>query len=390
MLIPIAASCETCSRNSDNDLGTPPSWDDDCDSGMPSLTDRATEKEVKELLDSLPRNLHKDKEQQQQQQQNADHATLSAKQLDTLAEEESTLVEEEGDDLEEEGLVVAWQYRKEVQQERLGLSNVTATGSSRSNNNTGAGSAAAVYCHSYDLQGRLADQMNVEATIVPVGCCCECCHHTTRQNCGFQYFRQLIQQLETIMAEQPRKVIRVLLYHPDTASLAIALPLFLNHIRSARLPVVVLVTVQPWTVAVRSKSTAATAQLRHLRRSADAVLETESFVGRHTYPPPPEFRHLHGLLRIRKASTCTLAASVGHFANLTVQKRPAAVLYGLRRDRRKLHLTLLHIPPEDYAADGGSVGAGAVRSGAGRRTPATSAGGGAGGCGSSGGGSLDF
>ena len=326
----------------------------------------ATEKDVRELLDSLPRNLHKDK-----QQQSAEDAAVSAQQpLDTLAEEQ---------DDSEEGLVVAWQYRKDVQQERLGLSNVSTAGSSsRNSSNTGS---AGVYCHSFDLQGRLADQMKVEATIAPVGCCCSCCSHATPRDCGFHYFRQLVQQLETILSQQPRKVIRVLLYHPETSSLSVALPLFLHHIRSARLPVVVLVVVQPWTVA-GSASTA----LWRLRRCADAVLETESFVARSVHPPPPEFRHLHGLLRVRRAATCT---GLEHFAAATVQKRPAATVYGFKRDRRKLHLTLLHIPPEDYAADGGSVGGGAVRSGAGRRKVEVGAG-----CGSGGGGGgtspLDF
>ena len=321
------------------DFGAPrPWWEDDESSRSP-----ATKKGVNELLNSLPRNLHKDK-----QQQNADNAAPSA-QLDTLTEEDP---ENNNEEESEEGLVVAWQYRKDVQQERLGLSST----SGKSRRNTGD---SAVYCNSYDLQGRLADQMSVEATIVPMGCC-SCCNRTTIQSCGFHYYRQLVQQVENIMAEQqPRKVIRVLLYHPETTSLAVALPMFLNHIRDARLPVVVMVAVQPWTVA-------ANRSLRHLRRCADVVLEVESFVARRTFPPPPEFRHLHGLLRVRKAATCTMATAVGHFANMTVQKRPAAALYGLQRDRRKLHLTLLHIPPEDYAADGGSVGSGAVRSGAGR------------------------
>ena len=206
--------------------------------------------------------------------------------------------------------------------------------------------------------------------------------HCSRQTCGVQYYKQLIERVEQMLMDQPRRVVRVLLYHPETSCLAVALPLFLNHICDAKLPVVVMVTVQPWTISSKRS-------LRHLQRSSDVVLEVESFVGRQTFPPPPEFQHFHGLLRIRKATTCNLLSSVGHFCHSTVQKRPVASLFGLKRDRRKLHLQLLHIPPEDYAAEGGSVGSGAVRSGAGRPTrQATTLG-----CSSSGGGggdALDF
>jgi len=381
LLIPIAASsCEKCHSSSD-DLSTPPLMWGDSEHSRSNAPSVATKNYVASLLASLPRNLHIDK-QQQQQQQNATTSNSANQQLGSLAEENE-------EDEAEEGLVVAWQYRKEIQQERLGLSNNSSSGGSttaNSNNRTGNSAGGTVYCHSYDLQGQLADQINVvqATTIVPMGCCCSTCFLSkrhSRQNCGFRYYSQLIQQVEMMMKEQPRKVIRVLLYHPEPTCLAVALPLFLNHICDAKLPVVVLVSMQPWTLSLSSQLS-----LRHLQRTADVVLEVESFAGRQAYPPPSEFRHLHGLLRIRKATTCTLANSIGHFCHLTVQKRPVASLFGLKRDRRKLHLQLLHIPPEDYAADGGSVGSGAVRSGAGR--PARQA---TSGCSSSGGGgALDF
>jgi hypothetical protein len=104
-----------------------------------------------------------------------------------------------------------------------------------------------------------------------------------------------------------------------------------------------------------------------LSRTCDAVLSTEGFASRKEYPPPPEFRHLQGLLTIAKVSTVTAATANGggHFGDMTISKRPAAFIYGCKRDRRKLHIPLLHIPPEDYAEGGGSVGSGA-RSGGGK------------------------
>jgi hypothetical protein len=177
--------------------------------------------------------------------------------------------------------------------------------------------------------------------------------------------------------------VRLLLYHPRLAVMSVALPLLLTHIRTHQLPVVILVTVQPWT----SRDSPAT--IRLLQRACDVVLETESFASRREFPPPAEFRSLHGLLKIRKMSTVTAATAHGggHFADMTVTKRPAANLYGLKRDRRKLHIQLLHIPPEDYAEGGSSVGGG-VRSAAGRPPPKKEA---SSGCGSGGGSSpLDF
>jgi PAXNEB protein len=326
------------------------------------------ENTVHELLQSLPRNLHKDKQQQQQQlaasTQGAEKIGLSV-----LDEEEENREEES-----EEGLVVAWQYRKDVQAKRLGLSPSTSSssGSSRDQNS--------LYCFSYDLQGRLSDQMDIRANIAPMGCCC--CRHKNARQCGFDLYRQLVQKVGEIRAEFPRRVIRVLLLDSPRAH-AVALPLFLNHVRLQQLPVVVFVSLRPGGVH-SGVGDNGNASCRTLQRCADVVLETECFVARRVYPPPPEFRHLHGLLKVRKASTCTLATAVGHFCDMTVQKRPAADLYGLQRDRRKLHIKMLHIPPEDFAADGGSVGAGAVRSGAGRPAQST-------GCGSGHGSSvLDF
>lgn len=362
LICPKAATCESCQSKSDF-CATSPVWGGDESSDKLSI---ATDEDIAALLRSLPRNLHKDK---QEQQQNATEI-IANQQLDSLAEVNE---EEEA----EEGLVVAWQYRKDVQRERLGLSNdkTKTKMPSRSGDR-------AVYCHSYDLQGRLADQMDVyhATSVVPVGCCSQCSlkMFQSRQSCGFQYYSQLIQQVEQILTDQPRKVVRVLLHHPETTCLAAALPLFLEHICQSKFPVVVMVVVQPWTIVSKQS-------MRHLQRSADVVLEVESFVGRSNYPPPPEFRHLHGLLRIRKATTCNLVTAVGHLCHVTVPKRPVASLFGLKRDRRKLHLQLLHIPPEDYAAEGGSVGSG-VRSGAGRSTRQATLG-----CSSSGGGgTLDF
>jgi hypothetical protein len=317
-------------------------WEEQQDAEVAS---NVTDAEINELLQSLPRNLHRDKKSKAGLSESTPAAPNA---LETLEEGE-----EEGEDNADEGLTIAWQYRKDVQLKRNG-------GESAVNANNSSG--ADVFCHSYDLQGRLDAQMNVEeaATVVPVHCCGRS-NSCTKRSCAMLYYRQLLAQLNETLSSSPRTVVRLLLYHPRLAVMSVALPLLLTHIRTHQLPVVVLVSVQPWT----SRDPPST--IRLLQRACDVVLETEGFASRREFPPPAEFRSLHGLLKIRKMSTVTAATAHGggHFADMTVTKRPAANLYGLKRDRRKLHIQLLHIPPEDYAEGGGSVGGG-VRSGAGR------------------------
>lgn len=288
--------------------------------------------QVRDLLQSLPRNLHWDK------------ATTAA---DSEQSRPLEVLEEEEEE-SEEGLTIAWQYRKSIQQERLGH---------EGSKHTTAVENADVYCHSYDLSGRMSEQRTVEdhVTIVDGSCCDGDCRQS--RSCGFRLYLCWLEQVKQKLMESATHVVRLLLYHAPIQSTSVALPLLLAYIRTHQLPVVILVTTQSWT---------SQAGLISLRRATDAVLQTEGFASRVRYPPPPEFRHLHGLLLLPKVSTVTAATANGggHFADFTVSKRPPAHVYGLKRDRRKLHIPLLHIPPEDYAGGGGSVGG--ARSGAGR------------------------
>ena len=358
---------------------------------------------VQELLDSLPRNNNMDVQQRADLLSKTTAATNRTETwnipLGTLSEEAP--YEREGDDVDdeyyhendedatnlgkppdaEEGLVVAWQYRKDVQDERLGIAQ-----SSTTINNTGLDkkriqqqhvSAANVYCHTYNLQGRLKDQINIEShvTRVPMNTMNNNTagfrSNNSRIRNGVQLYQQLIALITATVSKSSSSrntVVRLLLYHPDMSVTSFVLPLLLHHVRKYKLPVVVLVN--PRASAYSTKKS----DLYHIRRCSDVVLTTESFNLRdpYNYPPPSEFRNLHGLLHISRLSTMTQMCTVGHFAERTVQRTPISIRYGLYRDRRKLHISLLHIPPEEYSADGGSVSNGAVRSGAGRRSdPAT-------------------
>jgi hypothetical protein len=332
----------------------PPAEEDDEFFGA-SSTDQSSCTDLESLLLSLPRNLHWDKHKKKAEehkkkvdkQQTSDDGQLTKQMaiLDILEEEGEE--EDQDEDLfpsapkdDDEGLVVAWQYKQSVQQERL------ATANAGSANRTA--SLQDVFCHSYDLSGRMSDQEKPDyaplSSIISLplsskGLC------LSQQQWGIILFRNLIVAIKDKLSSSQGKALRLLLFHPSADDMAVALPLLLAHIRKETLPVVILVCTPP------IKNVSSWIQLA---RTSDAVLSTEGFASRRKYPPPPEFRHLQGVLKIAKTTR-----------KLT---EVAALVYGFKRDRRKLHIQLLHIPPEDYAEGGGSVGAGGVRSGAGRPT----------------------
>jgi hypothetical protein len=343
-----------------DDLSDPPSLNDEGADRAPSSG--ATKALIQDLLDSLPRNLHWDKEAGQLQQFEQ-----------SLGAPLEILEEDEEEDNAEEGLEIAWQYRKSVQDERLGLS------SSLPMRQIGSDT----YCHSFDLSSRMKEQREEvlrSVHIEQIACCDGNCKGS--RVCGMNLFRQLCSVVNAKLAACKSSVVRLLLLHINPVTMSVALPLLLAYIREHQLSVVILVTVQAWTCSSAAAHMA-------LRRASDVVMQTEGFASRVVYPPPPEFRHLHGLLHLFKVSTVTAATANGggHFADLTLSKRAAAHVYGLKRDRRKLHVPLLHIPPEDYSG-GGSVSGGAVRSGAGKPKEAKTA---TSGCSSGGGNSsIDF
>jgi hypothetical protein len=316
---------------------------DDLDD-RPSMT--KLREELCDLLSSLPRNLHwdkqKKKEEKAKREQEAVDAAGATDALSSMNLGPMTILEEDDEEDEDEtaddGLEVAWQYKKSVQQERLAKS--------KSSTVTTTGVALDVFCHSYDLSARMVDQKPIDPSVyiasvsVPPG---RSDNHTK----AYRLFTEVVRLLKERKGDN--KAIRLLLYHPPMEVLAIALPLLVAHIRKESLPVVILIC-NPPTMDLNSKI--------RLSRSCDVVVSTEGFAARKEYPPPAEFRHLQGILKIAK----------------TTRKRTemAANIYGFKRDRRKLHIPLLHIPPEDYAEGGGSTGG--VRSGAGRPTKSSEGG----------------
>ena len=73
----------------------------------------------------------------------------------------------------------------------------------------------------------------------------------------------------------------------------------------------------------------------------DTALTVDTFAGRNSLVPY-EFKDFCGFLVVER---------IQHFGTL-VGHRPIALRYGLKRDRRKLHVDRLHLPPEESRAQG--------------------------------------
>lgn len=350
---------------------------------MMSGTGGAPMSEVITFVKTIPRDLHLDKFRSQANKE-SDGGTNSGDRIKPIVspshEKFASIQEgdEEDDDFDEsteeraradeasdscdDGLLIAWQYRESVQKERLGYSAVACSSEANSDTDT---LSREVYCHSYDLAGRMIEQHDASTFISDSGIdIVECsCHHcpggscNETQHCGFRLFSALIQRIHHHLSRSRSKssgvVVRLLLVDAPPAVTSIALPLLVSYVREHSLPVVTMITVQPWLYLGTSKESMA---LSSLRRIVDTVFALDGFASFRD-PPPPEFRDLAGILSIRKIA----AMGGGHFANATSGRRPPADRYGLKRDRRKLHIRLLHLPPEEESVGGSSTTSGVRR-----------------------------
>jgi hypothetical protein len=339
----------------------------------------------------LPRDLHLDKargkvlamEKKLESIQAASDAISSTLDMDTILEVEDDYLDDveeydaagtgaaavdDGDD-NDEGLTNAWQYKISVQRERMGAP-VLFT---RSSSSGGAGSGK-IFCHSYDLGGKMVDQ-HPDSWVYPnenpnmdfIDCACVHCPPfgcVESKSCAVMFFQSCLSRIQQQIAQHPKTVIRLLLLNAPVKKMAMALPFLLTYIRQHSLPVVLFVTVRPWQQQTQSSigSMSYTQSLVSLRRTCDAVFTCEGFSAM-VSPPPPEFSDLAGILFLRKIALQGLS----HFSDTTTSRRPPANRYGMKRDRRKMTIRMLHLPPEDFSAGGGSVGTGA-RSGAGKKT----------------------
>jgi hypothetical protein len=90
--------------------------------------------------------------------------------------------------------------------------------------------------------------------------------------------------------------------------------------------------------------------LSRLKWTADTAVSVDSFAGREQ-TVPYEFKEFCGLLTIERVQ------QVGSIASF----RPPGSKFGLKRDSRKLHIEMLHLPPEESrTGKSGTVAAAAV------------------------------
>jgi len=328
----------------------------------------------------IPLNLHWEKEerrrkQQQQQQQQHDETAVEAirtQNISTTAileeadnededydEEDDNIIRQEG----EEGLINAWQYKLSIQQQRLGLKQVAGLSSNNNGSNSSSNqqqtTTSSVYCHSYDLSANMKTQQHtlIQHKHIRIANCAV----NTRSVpivAAIQFYRSCLrhiqQELQTTQQNNGNNVIRILISNGIVSILSIALPLLLSFIRQHDLPVVILVTIRPWLLPSSSN--------RHLlHRAADAVLSCQSFAS-NTSTVPSEFANLMGLLYVPKMSFLLPSAS-------TTATFLQANRFGLKRNRRKMEICMLHLPPEEFSNNGtGSVsGGGGLRSTGGAR-----------------------
>ena len=232
-----------------------------------------------------------------------------------------------------------------------------------------------MYCHSYDLSGKMQDQHEgwIDSnggtsnciSIINDNCDCDSASQSQDlRSSAFQLFHVCRKHIDDQIRAKPSTL---LIMNPPPQKVAIALPLLLSHIRHHSLPVVLLVTIRPWIhpsgsrnrsssscISLSSTPSQSHAQaLISLRRTCDAVMTFDGFAAMVT-PPPSEFSDLAGIMTIRKMALQSLA----HFADSTTNRRPPAHRYGMKRDRRKMHIRMLHLPPEDFTSSAGGRGSG--------------------------------
>jgi len=271
------------------------------------------------------------------------------------------------------------------------------------------GHSSEIYCHSYDLSKRMVDQFvvpssssssssfftsssclnsdninngndgadddnnNKERLINPIIShtkIVDCSSSTssssssaknnsrlTRQQRGMILFRNIYINIQQAISTHPNTVIRLFLHRLPVSVGSIALPLLMIKIRKENMPIIILGTVRPWrflTPITTRTNTNNTDDppinkldtLLSLRQSSDLYISCDSFDSLRI-PPPRELSALYtGILTVRK---CASHTSTVHYTDSVIpSKRPLADRFGVKRDRRKLTLQLLHLPPEDY------------------------------------------
>jgi len=248
-----------------------------------------------------------------------------------------------------EELKIAWQYGKYLDPDSTENSSVTgrihtplavSTVSSVSLSATRE-MCTRSFCESFDLSRSLQENIRKKAIvrIIPTAV------PTDVHNSLSEWLSRLFSIIHTLLlqlCESDTHITR--LYIPDLFQV---IDMFsINNLEAERLilqtilslkhfirnkKIILLLTVQPSVINPYL--------LQSIGNIADTVVAIDSFAGRANITPV-EFREFCGFLIVRK---------IAHMSAI-VPHRPAHIKYGLKRDRRKLHIEPLHLPPEESRA----------------------------------------
>lgn len=253
------------------------------------------EKEVDQMIQSLPYNLSLNNEKlPEAKAANKDASAAAASHLK-----------------------IAWQYQKYLSTDTDSAAKATSERPRVSVSDN--------YCCSYDLARRMQPQLLEQHPLTVISLC--------NESPG-----TVLERVRTFLDANSTTVCQVVLPsiqrcdHIETDVVTDRLRLFLavKHLVRERMASCLL-TIQPTELPAR--------MLSKFENMADTCLRVESFAGRMD-SVPYEFREFVGFLHVRKLQSVKSLAP----------HRPDNNRYGMKRDRRKLHIEPLHLPPEESRA----------------------------------------
>jgi PAXNEB protein len=344
LIVPICSAATTNPKSSDpeklDEIINFDEFDNDGDESYFSHSTQSDRANFELILSSLPRNRHWDKSGEG----NGDSAgggtgTSRAfkKNINVIDESEGLNVlieevEEDDEEEEEEGNTVI-DVDTPSQSIFTTFKPKTSLGTTI-RNDTKKKRQSNIFCHSYDLSRKLSEQMTIEPSEYVLDVL-DLLDSTTSKNFhirGFHLFQQLVTAIINKIKHNKAAVVRLLFLQRTSDVLAVALPLLLAYCRNNSIPIVVMICTPRPSTTTKNMNTHV-----DVCRSCDYVLTAESFISAKEYPPAGEYQHLRGLLKVVKTAV-TSSSTTANTAH--------SLLYGCKRDARKLHLSLLHIQPE--------------------------------------------
>lgn len=264
------------------------------------------EEEADQILTNLPFNLSKGE---------VNPTTTSASTTTTASEEENA----------KKHLNIAWQYGKYIDNK---TTTTTKKGSS--------------YCSSYDLSSKILPELLTAARENIYTYCIQPSDQ-----------RSALHRLKTVpeMIQMVRKTVSgmapVKVYFPRIETV---IGFLTPEVVTEELPLIFLRS----TIAIREEAALPSSSFfflvkqdligetaaNRVKNFADYAFSVDSFAGK-ADTIPDEYRYFCGFLHIHKLQ---------HIGSIALSQMPSAKRFGLKRDKRKLYVEPLHLPPEESRA----------------------------------------